>query len=447
MLVLGRSLFLPGSLPGGAGDGLITPSGDVTGATDTTVIQAALNASGGMAALGAGQFYTTGLTMSTGNQSLIGQGQGSTILNVVGGTHNGIDSSAGGGSAAITNLRIEHLGIIGPNTGSGIGIKLWTTSVSWPVENAYINDVMVQKMGSHGVDMREVITSKLDSVTSQLNGGKGFYLHANTTSGPSTSVSFIACFANANAAERGYHIDDALYIALTGCAADHNAIGYEISNTASVSLSGCGAEGTTPGTSGLDATQFKVNNSSAVSLSGCYAFQTATGKIAYWVTGNGSATLNCVTETQAISTGTAIQVDLGSSAAVLNQNVTLASTFTGSVNNLSNNGFAEISGEFVLDRFMLVAGNVDITAVGTGLQVAEGSNAKQGTAVLNGTTAVVVANTSVTATSRIFLSIQTPGGTPASPYVFARTAGTSFSIKSTGATDTSTVAYLITEPG
>jgi hypothetical protein len=92
-------------------------------------------------------------------------------------------------------------------------------------------------------------------------------------------------------------------------------------------------------------------------------------------------------------------------------------------------------------------GNFDAHNAGTGLKVAEGSNAKQGTAVLNGTTAVVVSNTSVTANSRIFLTINTPGGTVASPYVSAVSAGVSFSIKSTGASDTSTVAYEIIEPG
>ena len=60
--------------------------------------------------------------------------------------------------------------------------------------------------------------------------------------------------------------------------------------------------------------------------------------------------------------------------------------------------------------------------------------------------AVTVTTSAVTATSRILLTINTPGGTPASPYVFTRTAGTSFQIKSTGASDTSTVAWFIVEP-
>jgi hypothetical protein len=74
------------------------------------------------------------------------------------------------------------------------------------------------------------------------------------------------------------------------------------------------------------------------------------------------------------------------------------------------------------------------------------STPMQGTLTLNGTTAVVVSDSAVTANSRIFLTIQAGAGTAGSPYVSARTAGTSFSVKSTAAGDTSTCAYLITEP-
>lgn len=94
----------------------------------------------------------------------------------------------------------------------------------------------------------------------------------------------------------------------------------------------------------------------------------------------------------------------------------------------------------------LTTADFAIATAGRGLRVAEGTNAKMGTATLNGTTAVTVSTTAVTATSRIYLTINTPGGTPASPYVFTRTAGTSFQIKSTGASDTSTVAWMIVEP-
>jgi len=88
----------------------------------------------------------------------------------------------------------------------------------------------------------------------------------------------------------------------------------------------------------------------------------------------------------------------------------------------------------------------DLNNVGSGLQVAEGANAKQGTAVLAAGSSVV-ANTSVTANSRILLTSNLDGGTPGFVRVSARTAGTSFTITSSSGTDTSTIAYEIFEPG
>lgn len=93
-----------------------------------------------------------------------------------------------------------------------------------------------------------------------------------------------------------------------------------------------------------------------------------------------------------------------------------------------------------------VNGPVDVNAIGSGIQVAEGSNAKQGTAVLVAGSSVV-ANTSVTANSRILLTSNADGGTPGFVRVSARTAGTSFTITSSSGTDTSTIAYEIFEPG
>lgn len=91
------------------------------------------------------------------------------------------------------------------------------------------------------------------------------------------------------------------------------------------------------------------------------------------------------------------------------------------------------------------SGNIVANAIGATLKVKEGTNAKAGTAVLVGGT-VTVNTTAVTANSRIYLTVNTSGGTVGSPYVSARTAGTSFAITSTSNTDTSTVAWLIVEP-
>jgi hypothetical protein len=93
-------------------------------------------------------------------------------------------------------------------------------------------------------------------------------------------------------------------------------------------------------------------------------------------------------------------------------------------------------------------GQFIISTIGRGLSVAEGSNAKMGTATLSAGT-VVVSTTAVTANSRIFLTAQSLGTVTVGQglAVSARSAGTSFTILSQSASDTSVVAWMIVEPG
>ena len=110
-------------------------------------------------------------------------------------------------------------------------------------------------------------------------------------------------------------------------------------------------------------------------------------------------------------------------------------------------------------------GAVSLTGVPARLQVGPGmsyatgdssspttvapANWKSGTATLaTGTPSnVTVTNSAVTAVSRIWLTVLTPGGTVGAPYVSAITAGTSFVIHSTSNADTSVIAYRMDEPG
>lgn len=89
-------------------------------------------------------------------------------------------------------------------------------------------------------------------------------------------------------------------------------------------------------------------------------------------------------------------------------------------------------------------GNLLIEIAGQGLRVKEGSNAKQGVATLVSGT-VTVANTSVTADSRILLTGQDNNATGALR-VSARTPGVSFTITSSDVAATGVVAYEIFEP-
>lgn len=87
--------------------------------------------------------------------------------------------------------------------------------------------------------------------------------------------------------------------------------------------------------------------------------------------------------------------------------------------------------------------NVYIGNGGIGLE--ESADTTMGVATLAAGTATV-ANTSVSATSRIFLTSQTTGASPGALRISARVAGTSFTVTSTDAADTSDFAWLIITP-
>lgn len=100
--------------------------------------------------------------------------------------------------------------------------------------------------------------------------------------------------------------------------------------------------------------------------------------------------------------------------------------------------------------FIGFAGDAKAIQCGTaggGFATKEGANARQGVSTLVAGT-VTVANTSVTANTRIQLTIQSLGTVtaPKAIGVTARVAGTSFTITSADATDTSVVAWNLYEP-
>ena len=90
-------------------------------------------------------------------------------------------------------------------------------------------------------------------------------------------------------------------------------------------------------------------------------------------------------------------------------------------------------------------GAISVTTTGKGLQVKEGSNAKQGvtSAMISGS--VTVSNTSVTANSRILYSRGTAGGMLGNVSL-TQSAGVGFTLTSSSATETSSFVYQIFEP-
>lgn len=189
-----------------------------------------------------------------------------------------------------------------------------------------------------------------------------------------------------------------------------------------------------PTVSGSSAGTFTANAISAASL-------TATGNVK-------GASMTCM-GTDAIQPATTAVVALSVNVAGSDAFDRMRIDANGGVTLGSGAGARDVTyGRTAANTLGLTATDLDIVTAGRGLKVAEGSNAKQGTAVLSAGT-VVVANTSVTATSRIFLTCQALGtvSAPSALCVSARTAGTSFTILASQGTDTSTIAYEIFEVG
>jgi hypothetical protein len=90
-------------------------------------------------------------------------------------------------------------------------------------------------------------------------------------------------------------------------------------------------------------------------------------------------------------------------------------------------------------------GNIVANTLGFGLRIREGVNSKMDVATLVAGT-VTIANTSITANSRVFAFCQTPGGTPGFLRCSARSAGVNYTILSSSGTDTSVIAVMIVEP-
>jgi hypothetical protein len=128
----------------------------------------------------------------------------------------------------------------------------------------------------------------------------------------------------------------------------------------------------------------------------------------------------------------------------------LAGTYPNPVVAQSSEYFEMTAGGQSNTDFTCFAGDAKALTIGSaggGVAVKEGANARSGVATLV-TGAAVVANTSVTATTRIQLTVQSLGTVtaPKALGVTARTAGTSFTITSADATDTSVVAWFLVEP-
>jgi hypothetical protein len=413
---------------------------DPTGTADaTSIIQgaiAALPAAGGVIYFPAGTYKLSGtLTVGSGI-TLAGDGPTLSVLHQTSTSANVIYITEP--STYVIDVTITGLQVLGPNSGSGVGIYGSADSDTQGVWRVKIANVIVTSMGGNGIELHNPLLTTFDQVQSSFNADNGFYLLGAPVG---TSCTFTSCYAKSNGS-RGYYLHNVVYTALNGCAADFNQNGYVFNICAGVSVSGCGAE-----SQAVD--QFVFTGGNSNTMTACWTYQNAHYGLNVLGSESGLTVWGFTENTPAGGAVSSIITAPGTTAFIANYTVVTATSLAAGTTSLTPAGVLNItSGSVTLSPNipLTVNGNIDVSGAGYGLEVKEGSNCKQGTAVLTAGSAIV-ANTSVTAASRIFLTSQADGGTPGWLRVSGRTAGTSFQITSSSGSDTSTVAFEIFEPG
>lgn len=286
------------------------PAGVADSTTAISNALAALPSGGGTVYFPAGTYKLSGaLSVPTG-AVLQGAGEDVAILSQ---TSTSADTLSATDKRFIT---IRDLQLTGPSSGTGRGIAFLHSAAA--VAGISLENVIVQNFGGDGIHLETVITSALTKVRSQGNGGHGFFANNGT------SVSFKACYANANTGN-GYELDAMNYMQLDSCASDSNVIGYSVNGSSAVVLNACGSESCTDG--------YKVLGSSAnIVLQGCKVLgETAIG---FWVTGSSvfCFLLGCREASPGVGATASFQVDSGSAAVVIDpQNTTANSYAAGTV--------------------------------------------------------------------------------------------------------------------
>jgi hypothetical protein len=482
--------------------------GATTGSSDNTAaVQAALDAAGtaggGIVDVPAGTFILSNFKIH-GNTILRGRGRGSVLKAKAGTTGNflSLNTPASERGCVLENITLDAnnqaglTGIYYDNTGVASDslhrfYNVWVLNA--PVDGIHLGPAVIEtnliscyvyNSGRYGYNFDVGATdNRVISCSSGLSGSHGFFIQGNNThfghckayyagyTGSSWTGS-INGFQLAPSSAQDLHCIHVIGCEAQNCAQD----GFRVDGSASsasaqhIVISGCVSDGNNEINSTGHAYRFQ-NVTNSVFTGNSSRSQTAAHQYGLSLYGNGSGTI--IGSNDLSGSSGPLYYDGGASGyTVLDgiqgmpipSNATLVSGQMGvdapfgtaalrfyNPNTSGNIQLVPGSGGLV-EHYVGGNDTCDATATGFrcnityGFAVVEGSNSKQGTATLVGGTKTV-ANTSVTANSRIFLTAQSLGGTAGALYVSARVAGTSFTVTSTSGSDTSTFAYEIFEPG
>ena len=192
-----------------AARGDITPSGDTSGASDTTTIQSAIDAAanGGTVTLGSGMFYINTQLMVTNGVTLTGQGWDNTIIKQVAATPSEYTRVATvSGGAKVERVTLTGGRLTGSNDKSGGGAYVSNGTVSWCcITNNSVSEANIKfgggigfSQGSGGtVDHCIIADNSVSTSTANEIGGGG--IGAYRPLGP---ITIDSCLISGNRAIR-----------------------------------------------------------------------------------------------------------------------------------------------------------------------------------------------------------------------------------------------------
>ena len=401
---------------GMSGGGSVSLGGSVTlnnaGVTSIagTANRVTASASTGAVTLDISASYVGQSSITTLGTITTGVWNGTTIAVANGGT--GVTTSTGTGSVVLSNTPTLVTPVLGAATGTSVNLTSTATASAFIPSGSSVPTNGVYLPAANTVGVAASSTNILNITTTGLGVGvtptSKFHV-----SGTSTVANFVSTSGE-------------VYVKLTGPSATGGYIGY--------------------GVGSAEVMTFLTNNSERMRIG-------SSGNVGIGVT-----------PTYKLGVGGLIELQQTAGAGLVSNFAYPLIYASDAAGSLGANGhlvlqprgsaalsiiFATGAGAGAMTERVRIdsTGQVICNTVGKGLSIKEGSNAKQGVATLVAGV-VTVANTSVTANSRIFLTAQSLGTIllPAALAVTARTAGTSFTITSSDVTDTSVIAYEIFEP-
>ena len=300
-------------------------------ADDTAFVQAAINA---VATAGGGTLFippgnyslSAALSFTSANVvSLLGVGPGVSIFTQTSTSSNGITYNPPG---TMTSMSIQNISVIGPGSGTGVGILIEANGGANSVTSSGMTNVAVTGFGSHNIEIISGIGFSMSTLLSTSPGGHGYFLSGGA------GYTLNSCrVSGGSSTQQGFQLTSVVYSELSGCRVFGTGGGYQITGGSAISLDSCGADSIVAA-NGQDGSGFKINGGTGHSLASCYI--NANAAKAVYITGSAVNTMVTSIREVAPSGATAsIQVDAGSTAALAgNTTITATSLATSTTGNM-----------------------------------------------------------------------------------------------------------------